>query len=192
MKIVNFFGGPGTGKSTNASGLFFLMKLMEYEVELVTEYAKYLVWAERVKMFQEQPYIFAKQNHKLEILKNKVDWAITDSPLVLSAIFGKKFGWSDNFGNLVWEEFEKYNNIHIFLNRTGPYQPNGRNETEAEAIELDRLIKATITDKGMAYYEVNATPNAPWEIYKLITGKDHPTKLVMEPWFKEQYAVHLQ
>ncbi len=38
------FGGPGTGKSTSAAGLFFKMKLAQMEVELVTEYAKDLVW----------------------------------------------------------------------------------------------------------------------------------------------------
>lgn len=192
MRTINLFGGPGTGKSTNASGLFFLMKLMEYEVELVTEYAKYLVWSERVKMFQEQPYIFAKQNHKLEILRGKVDWAITDSPLILSSIFGKKFGYSQAFCDVVMEQFDGYDNVNIFLNRTGVYQPNGRNESEAEAIELDRLIKETIIARGMTYYELDATPHAPWKIYELITGKTHPTKLVMEPWFAEQYCAPQQ
>lgn len=41
---VNLYGGPGTGKSTGASYIFSKLKLAGVEAELVTEYAKDLVW----------------------------------------------------------------------------------------------------------------------------------------------------
>lgn len=116
MKVVNLLGGPGTGKSTTAAGLFFLMKLEAIESELVAEYAKYLIWAERNNMFKDQGYIFAKQNHKLEILQGKVDYAITDCPLLLSAIYGEKYSTaSRHLRNHVMEKFHGYENINIFI-----------------------------------------------------------------------------
>lgn len=41
--VINLIGGPGSGKSTTAAGLFFRMKSMGVRCELVTEYAKELV-----------------------------------------------------------------------------------------------------------------------------------------------------
>lgn len=38
------FGSPGSGKSTTAAGLFYKLKTSDYNVELVTEVAKDLVW----------------------------------------------------------------------------------------------------------------------------------------------------
>ena len=46
MKVINLFAGPGTGKSTTAAGLFYKMKSKGYMVELVTEFAKDLVYQE--------------------------------------------------------------------------------------------------------------------------------------------------
>ena len=40
MKVINFFGGPGVGKSTAACDLFVAMKKAGYKVEYVDEYAK--------------------------------------------------------------------------------------------------------------------------------------------------------
>ena len=42
--VINLIGSPGTGKSTLASELFSKMKWQGYDVELVSEYAKELVW----------------------------------------------------------------------------------------------------------------------------------------------------
>lgn len=47
MKVINLFGGPGIGKSTLAAGLFEHMKIAGFNVELVNEYAKDMVWEQR-------------------------------------------------------------------------------------------------------------------------------------------------
>jgi predicted ATPase len=60
LKVINLYGGPGTGKSTTAAALFALMKREGYNVELVTEFAKDLVWTERNKELGDQIYIFGK------------------------------------------------------------------------------------------------------------------------------------
>ena len=86
MKMTNLFGGPCSGKSATMAGLFYQMKLKHLSVEMVTEYAKDLVYSEQFNLLQgpnHQISIFAEQNRRQLILQNKVDWAITDSPLLL-------------------------------------------------------------------------------------------------------------
>lgn len=172
MKVVNIFGGPGTGKSTAAAGLFYFMKLKSYEVELVQEYAKYLVWAERVNMFKDQAYIFAKQNNKLDILQGKVDWCITDSPLLMGLAYMPK-DYSKAFEMFVVEQFEKYENVNIFLQKTHhSYNENGRNQTELEANALSERIKGILTYHEVPFTTISTDENALPKLFKTVTGEN--------------------
>lgn len=169
MKVVNLFGGPGTGKSTTAAGLFHLMKLQSMEVELVTEYAKDLVWSERNTMFTEQDYIFAKQNHRLRRLRGKVDWVVTDSPIILGHFYmPDDFPGKEPFSQFVNEMYDSYDNINIFLTREKAYNPNGRNQTEDEAIELDSRIKIYLATNNISFTTVLANKDAPSMILESI------------------------
>ncbi len=169
MKVINLFAGPGTGKSTTAAGLFFLMKHAGYNVELINEFAKQLVWQERHRTFSDQYYISAKQNHKLEVLRDKVDYVITDSPLPLSLVYAPKkyFG---NFRNMLMEIFNSYDNINYFLNRTKPYNPIGRNQTEEEERGVVEQVNQMLKNNNISYYVVNADQQAPQVIYDHIAG----------------------
>ena len=76
MRVINLFGGPGAGKSTTAAGLFFFMKSdssFDKSVELVTEFAKDLTYAERFKELQgdNQLYITSKQHSKLHRIEDQ-------------------------------------------------------------------------------------------------------------------------
>lgn len=63
--IINLFGGPAAGKSTAATGIFCLLKMHWVRCELVTEFAKDLVWEERYKTLKNQQCVFGKQYHKI-------------------------------------------------------------------------------------------------------------------------------
>lgn len=149
--VINLMGAPGTGKSTVASELFSKMKWLGYDVELVSEYAKELVWEERNETFKNELYLFAKQHHRMFRLNNKVKYIITDRPLILSIFYNKKYGDnSEVFKNLVLQEINKFKNINIFLNRTKPYVQKGRNQTEEEskefASEMLNIVKEHCSD----------------------------------------------
>ena len=136
MKVINLFGGPGSGKSTTAAGLFYFMKLQHLNVELVTEYAKDLLWSGRLQnLLDQQEYIFAKQNHKLHRLRGKVDFAITDSPILLSYAYPKvnqeqkntdKWPALDAFLEFVVKINDTYDNINICLLRPERFETVGR------------------------------------------------------------------
>ena len=44
MLVVNLFGTPGAGKSTGAAYIFSNLKMRGINAELVTEFAKDMVW----------------------------------------------------------------------------------------------------------------------------------------------------
>ena len=135
QKIVNLYAGPGAGKSTTAALIFSYMKLRGYNVELVREYAKDLVWEfGTIPSHITQLDIFTEQKKRQDILYGKVDLIITDSPLRLSTLYGTP-------EDLVIEEELKYDSIDVEILRTKSYQSVGRLQTESEAKELDVLAK---------------------------------------------------
>ena len=141
MKVINMFAGPGAGKSTLAAGLFYEMKKRGFLVELVTEYAKEKVWENSIETMSDQLYMLSKQNRKLERLRGKVDYVITDSPLLLGGHYGKKYGLHPEIvvplSRLI---YETYDNLEFFIKRSKPFDPRGRLGSERNAIQDDKEI----------------------------------------------------
>lgn len=167
-KIINFYAGPGTGKSTCAAGLFYLMKVNQFNVELVTEYAKDMVWSGRTNMFEYQEYIFAKQRHRIERLIGKVDYIITDSPINLGHFYMPKGAPYDQFGTFIDACFNEYDNLNILLTRSHAYDPIGRCQTEAEAIQIDKDILNFLNQKNIEYVSIPANEDTPVTLLQLI------------------------
>lgn len=142
-RIVNLFGGPGIGKSTLAAGIFHEMKSEGYSVELVDEYAKQLTWEERQKEMVNQIYIFAKQYKKLERLIGKVDYVITDSPLLLSLVYPSK-SYFPALAPLVEQVNNSFDNRNIVLERTFKFVQKGRNQNEYYAKKIDARVREVL------------------------------------------------
>lgn len=142
LKVINLFGGPGTGKSTGAAYIFSHLKMEGINCELVTEYAKDLVWQGSHHLLSDQNRLFSEQYHRLDRLKGKVEIAITDSPLLLSLICGRihntlKPGQTNMITSCVGE----FDNENIFLIRVKKYNPIGRSESEADARMVDEMTR---------------------------------------------------
>ena len=112
MKIINLIGEPSAGKSTIAAELFAKMKKAGYNVELVTEYAKDMVWENR---------------------NDKVDYVITDAPLILSLYYLDKSNTPLSFAPFIKDVVSQYDNDYFFIKRTHKYESIGRYQTEEEA-----------------------------------------------------------
>lgn len=141
MIVVNFYGGPGTGKSTIAAGVFSRLKFLNLKCELVTEFAKDLTYEGRNVALANQVYVFAKQYHRLSRLENHtLDFVLVDSPLKVS----NAYSTCEELKALVNKVSNSYDNINIFLKRVKPYQKYGRNQTEYEAQELDQIYKSLV------------------------------------------------
>ena len=181
MRVINLYGGPGAGKSTSAAGLFYLMKINGHKVELVTEYAKDLVYSNRLDdMLDQQEYIFDKQNHRLHVLRDKVDYAITDSPLLLSCIYVNHDEWpaSNEFIDFVVAVNNTYDNVNFFIERPNTYQEYGRKHSLDESVEIDNKIKQGLKEYSTTgVIGIPANAHTVLDIYRLITGVDPSVQL---------------
>lgn len=195
LTVVNFFGGPGCGKSTTAAELFARMKKKNFSVELIHEAAKEFVWEEWSHIFGEQDYIFAHQHRLIRRLtRHNIDYAVVDSSILLS-LFYMPDDFPQSFRPFVREVFDSYNNINIFLNRNPfiPYVQTGRNENREQAAELDRKIREYFDDEGIQYYQVLAGESAADECMLIVTGHTDRPDLVCpkcgQRWSEHDFGV---
>lgn len=169
MIVINLFGAPGAGKSTGAARIFSNLKMAGVNAELVTEFAKDKVWEESKAVFQDQLYILAKQNFRLSRISDKVDVAITDSPIILSAFY-KDGRDLKNFKPFILELFNSYDNINFFVNRVKPYNPVGRFQTEEESDEISTELKDMLMEEGISYIDINGS----------LESYDNITQMILE------------
>ncbi|RWI06804.1 MAG: hypothetical protein EOQ89_03480 [Mesorhizobium sp.] len=171
MKVINLCAGPGAGKSTTAAGLFNIMKLKGFNCELVTEFAKDLTWEGRMNTLSNQLYILAKQEARLARLEGKVDYVVTDSPLLLGLVYVNERFRKAWFHNAVRGAFDLYDNVLFLLERTKPYQPVGRNQTAQEAVLLDHFIADMLKAEGHPFTRIVADESASRTIYQHVFGE---------------------
>lgn len=174
-RIINFFGEPCAGKSTVAAGVFYLMKLNGYSVELVTEFAKDCVY-ENPSILQDQFYVTAIQARRLTKLLNKVDFVVTDSPILLGEIYKSKksFLKEDFYIDL----FNTYNNINFVLNRQFAFVEDGRVHSEIEAKTIAQQIKKSLIKNGIDFREIESNANAHNVIFNLINKHYSNDKII--------------
>lgn len=151
-KYVNLFGGPGVGKSTTAAILFGEMKKLGMNVELVTEVAKDFVWEGRMGTLDIQPYVTMKQYRNLFRLKGKVDYVITDAPILLGCVYSDRFNpdMPATYKSFIVDLHHQMLNpsINICLLREFEYKEEGRYQTEEVAKQIDLEIDAMLSKAG--------------------------------------------
>lgn len=147
MIVVNLFGAPGAGKSTGAAYIYAMLKMAGVNAELVTEFAKDKVYEETKEVWNNQQYIFGKQSFRIGRLRGKVDVVVTDSPLLLSAMYNTDDLLGEPFNGVVNEVFSSYDNINFFVQRDKPYNPSGRMQTAEESDELAKVFFDRLTNE---------------------------------------------
>lgn len=168
--VVNFYGGPGTGKSTTCAKTFASLKEAGVNCEMALEYAKDKVWEGSLSVFDNQIYIFAKQHHRIFRLLGKVDVILTDCPLPMNLIYAK--GPENKLlRDLAMERYHRMNNLDIFLVRKKAFNPAGRLQTEKQARALDMKLRGVLTDQKVDFKIVEATPTMTATIPKIVLDK---------------------
>ena len=153
--VVNLFAGPGAGKSTGAAYIFAMLKMHDIDCELVTEFAKDMVWEQNKTVIDNQLYVFGTQSFRISRCIGKVRVIVTDSPLLLSGLYcNPKEPYYKDFMRTINKEFNKYDNYNFFIERTKPYNPNGRFQNEEESKELDQKIRELLANTPAGYVSV--------------------------------------
>lgn len=153
--VVNLLGGPGTGKSSIRAGVFSELKFENVDCEEAPEFAKDLTWEKRKVALSNQNYVFGEQHMRLFRNLGQVEVVITDSPLLLTAIYDTSD--ASHLRDQAITEFNKMWNYNVFLKRYNPYNPNGRNQDEAGAKEIDAKILDYLLDNQIPFETAKGT-----------------------------------
>lgn len=151
--IVNLFAGPGAGKSTLAAGIYAELKARHINCELVTEFAKELVWKEDFKQFENQFYLFGEQHNRLHKLFGKVDIIVTDYPLPLLMLYHNS-PFTTEFFALLIKIFRSMKNHNYFIKRKYDYSQIGRMHSFDEAQHLDTQTLRLLYDWDIPYERI--------------------------------------
>lgn len=159
-KVINLLGGSGLGKSTTAALLFGAMKKQGYNVELVREYVKEWAWAGKKVGKFGQSIIYGQQLQRETDLYGKVDYIITDSPLLLCPIYQQFYAGHDALKFQVLNDLDAakedgVDHINFLLDRRKPFKQEGRFETEELARSVDTSVKGFLDYHKMHYVFVN-------------------------------------
>ena len=172
MIVINFFGGPNSGKSTQAAGLFAKMKMEGCSVEHVNEYAKMCVWEDRMELLEDQLYVMAKQNRRVKRLEGKVGFAVTDSPILLSAIYRTAYGdphYSDLIDKLAHECFNGNHNINFMCKRENQgYTRKQRSLDYDKAVKIDDAIEKMFADYKIPFFNLDIDKDSIDVAYKYV------------------------
>lgn len=162
---INFFAGAGAGKSTIATFLHAMLKMHGITSEYTGEEAKDWAWEKRLSLKVNDIYLFGEQHNRQFRLDDQVDCMVSDSPLMLSTVYR-----SDDtlLHALVLQEFNKYNNINFYVNRTKPYITKGRKESAKGAKLIDEKTIKMLEYNHIPYTMVNGDWEGANEALKII------------------------
>lgn len=158
--MYNLYGGPGTGKSTAAAGLFYHMKQAGISCKLVREHVKDWAWDGRSIRDWDQIYFLGKQIRRESMLYGRVPFVITDAPVLMVSFYAHKFSPRHLRGAVSDAVKGFYRHCasagivhrHIILRRPKPHDPNGRYQTEDEELaDFVRKHMIGLIDGGASY-----------------------------------------
>lgn len=159
--VINLLGGSGLGKSTTAALVFGELKLLEENAELVQEYAKEWAWMGKKITPDDQDGICEEQYNREARLYGKVDYIITDSPLILGPVYQKYYSGSDPIFKTINEriktaEADGVVYMNFLLSRNKQFNPKGRFETAEQAKEVDALLERYLKEKQIPFSTITS------------------------------------
>ena len=147
--VINAFAGPGAGKTTSCLEVAEKLKKQGFVTEYVQEYAKELVYDNNLIMldghYEHQFAILNEQMKRINRLYGKVDFIVTDSPILLNNTYLNEdkntevySAYSDSLNKL----YGLYNNFNYFVERdTSVFEKEGRIHNLEQSIAIDNELK---------------------------------------------------
>lgn len=142
--VINAFAGAGAGKTTACHMIAAELKKRGYVAEYVSEYAKDLVWDKKYAMLdgkeRNQFEILKEQLHRMDNKIGKVDFIVTDAPVLLNQIYNQEL--TDYYKEMLISINTDYSNFNFFINRN-----------PEEFQQEDRKIKELLSEYNLEYQE---------------------------------------
>lgn len=151
MIVVNIFGPPCAGKSTLAAGLFALLKTAGIKAELVTEFAKDLVWNGVPEGKFYQPFVTATQAFRIERLRDTgIEVVVTDSPILLGAVYADPQRFPPALEEYIAWEHGRDPSVNIRVTPAKAHSEIGRFQNAEQSREIGTRIDCILADHGVS------------------------------------------
>jgi uncharacterized protein YozE (UPF0346 family) len=155
-KVINFVGSPSVGKSLICALVFSHLKLHHYTAEYIQEYAKMLIYLEKFDELYNQYNVSFQQYKMINSVKNKVEYCVTDSPLLLGLYYNRNF--SQNVSNvqkteeMILSKMSEFDNIYIFLERGDyPFEETGRIHNYEQSLQIEKELRLLLDELNIPY-----------------------------------------
>ena len=194
--VVNFFAGPGAGKTTCAWEVAAELKKKNIVTEYVPEYAKELVWDNRRDLldgsYKNQLHVLHEQAHRIDRLLGKVDVVVTDSPVLLQPAYCKEN--QSEFEQQALNIFSSRNNFNLFINRGSHYEQAGRLHTLEESRTVDGEVKDILSRNNIYYgtYSHSTIDVVVENIQKTLNKLNENERGLEMPYDKQAYAEQMK
>lgn len=150
--VINAFAGPGAGKTTSCLEVAEKLKKQGFVTEYVQEYAKELVYDNNLIMldghYEHQFDILKEQVKRINRLYGKVDFILTDSPVLLNNTYlNEDKGTNDYvaYCENVKKIYTLYDNFNYFVERDkSAFEEEGRIHNLEQSIVIDDELKNTL------------------------------------------------
>ncbi len=131
--------------------------MMHKRTEYVQEYAKTLVWQNRLDELANQYNVTMEQYKMINSVNGKVEYICLDSPLLLGIYYNRYH--PDNVSNvektekMILDKIKEFDNIYIFIerNKEFPYEIEGRIHNEKESDDISIKLKEILKEFGLPY-----------------------------------------
>ena len=179
-KVINLYAGPGAGKTTAALQICLELKKRGINAEYVSEFAKDLIYDGKEEMLKDQRYVTDGQYERLNRLRGKVDVIVTDSPLLLGQVYGKK-SVDKEYKDEIRKRYDSFDNYNAFIVRGNNFTQKGRVHNLEESKQLDADVLQMLSDNKIfhGYYKQDNLSEAVENIEKWL-DKDKVSTIANE------------
>lgn len=150
--VINAFAGPGAGKTTSCLEVAEKLKKQGFVTEYVQEYAKELVYDNNLIMldghYEHQFDILKEQVKRINRLYGKVDFILTDSPVLLNNTYLNEDKSTNDYVAYcenVKKIYTLYDNFNYFVEQDkSAFEEEGRIHNLEQSIVIDDELKNTL------------------------------------------------
>jgi hypothetical protein len=126
----------------------------------------------------DQIYLLGKQVRRESLVYGKVDYIVTDSPVMIAAYYAQKYcpqliaeGVTDSAVSFYKQAADDgHRHVHVYLQRSKGYNPSGRYQTEEQAKVIDGELRTFLEKQGFPLIDCGTDLGELFELLRTTVG----------------------
>jgi thymidylate kinase len=190
-RFINLFGAPGVGKSTIAAGIYSKLSARGWNIELVPEFAKELVWESNASALSNQAYVTARQFYMIHRLDGKCKWVVTDSPAFLGAAYCLEHHPQCYIDTLKWYHDQTNSDLNYLISRdeSTKFRQAGRVHSEYQSEVIQMRIESLLSTNKIEYTEYDNTNAIHHIVEDIMSIEDDEKEMILKETIIEDVAI---